>query len=165
MSYRQLILFVVLAFLLVGWSNSTGTNTPVCTASGNQLNTQICAAKFGGTIITWEDSRGVDKDIYIQYLDASGQNQWKLNGIAACGEEGDQEKPQIVSDGAGGAIIAWIDKRGENQGKIYAQRVDASGVFLWGNNGTPVCARAGEKYKLRVVAAGEELYFCVDHGG
>jgi len=36
--------------------------------------------------------------------------------------------PQLVSDGAGGAIITWDDLRSENY-DIYAQRVDYNGGF------------------------------------
>jgi len=35
-----------------------------------------------------------------------------------------------VSDGVGGAIVAW-----QNENGIYAQRVDSSGRQLWGEDG------------------------------
>ncbi|MBI1923046.1 hypothetical protein HYR99_02230 [Candidatus Poribacteria bacterium] len=47
-----------------------------------------------------------------------------------------QQYPQLVSDGAGGAIITWQDDR--NSG--YAQRVSASGAVLWTTDGVPVAA-------------------------
>ena len=48
---------------------------------------------------------------------------------------------QIVSDGSGGAIIAW-QNNGADGKDIYAQRVDASGVVLWTADGIAVCADA-----------------------
>ena len=36
---------------------------------------------------------------------------------------GDQDQPSIVSDGAGGAIITWHDRRSGTNWDIYAQRV------------------------------------------
>ncbi|MEW6553779.1 MAG: hypothetical protein AB1384_05785, partial [Actinomycetota bacterium] len=45
--------------------------------------------------------------------------------------------PQIVSDGAGGAVITWEDgRRGIND--IYAQRVDASGTPQWTVDGVGI---------------------------
>jgi hypothetical protein len=48
----------------------------------------------------------------------------------------------IVSDNAGGAIIAWRDTRSVNW-DVYAQRVNASGVAQWTANGVPLCAATG----------------------
>ncbi len=55
------------------------------------------------------------------------------NGIPACTAAGDQLRPVIVSDGLGGAIVAWHDERpGAAAGGVcYAQRVNASGAPQW----------------------------------
>jgi hypothetical protein len=50
----------------------------------------------------------------------------------------DQGWVDIISDGAGGAIITWQDKR-SGTGHIYAQRVSANGEILWTENGVPIC--------------------------
>src|SRR6267143_1935099 len=47
--------------------------------------------------------------------------------------------PNIVSDGAGGAIIAG------GGGDIYAQRVNASGIMQWGINGAAICTTANNQ--------------------
>src|SRR5437867_12325524 len=46
--------------------------------------------------------------------------------LPVCTATGDQDGQQIVSDGAGGAILTWHDARCGNN-DIYAQRVRASG--------------------------------------
>lgn len=43
---------------------------------------------------------------------------------------------QAISDGAGGAIIAWQDKE-----SIYAQRIDSTGKPLWTDGGVLVCEK------------------------
>jgi len=40
----------------------------------------------------------------------------------------------MTPDGTGDFIISWRDKRNENPGDIYAQRIDLNGDFLWGND-------------------------------
>ena len=52
-----------------------------------------------------------------------------------------QIEPQIVSDSAGGAIIAWRDFRDGN-GAFYAQRVSGAGNVQWTKNGVAVSKRA-----------------------
>ncbi len=49
-----------------------------------------------------------------------------------------------VSDGCGGAIVAWEDERG-GASDIYAQRVDVTGRVLWQTDGVPVCTATGNQ--------------------
>ena len=42
----------------------------------------------------------------------------------------EQANPQLVGDGAGGAIIVWQDNRTASHLNIMAQRIDASGNVL-----------------------------------
>ena len=45
----------------------------------------------------------------------------------------------MVSDGAGGALFVWRDDRnGSGNFDVFAQRLDANGARLWGDNGTAV---------------------------
>jgi hypothetical protein len=67
----------------------------------------------------------------------------------------EQAKPRLAADGAGGAIVAWTDKRGTAE-DIYAQRVLALGVVDpgWPANGVAVCAATGKQLYPRLVADG-----------
>ncbi|MBD3180252.1 MAG: hypothetical protein GF417_12140, partial [Candidatus Latescibacteria bacterium] len=49
-------------------------------------------------------------------------------------------EPLITTDGAGGAIIAWLDNRDGNN-HIYAQRINADGSIHagWTPDGEPIC--------------------------
>jgi len=49
-----------------------------------------------------------------------------------------QYYPRIVSDGVGGAIVAWIDIR-NGYYDIFAQRVSPGGFPLWTDDGVAVC--------------------------
>jgi hypothetical protein len=66
-----------------------------------------------------------------------GHTLWQDGGVQLCGNSA--ESPMLaVSDSAGGAIVVWTDTRQSLDG-IYAQRVDASGVPLWTENGVLLC--------------------------
>jgi hypothetical protein len=113
----------------------------ICTAVQDQFSPQITSDGNGGAIVAWMDSRGWSNDVFAQRVDANGRVQWTANGFAVCSERHTQRYPQVVSDGAGGAIIAWADFRSGNY-DIYAQRVQVSGVFWWTLNGVAIHSRA-----------------------
>jgi len=117
----------------------------VCSAVDAQKEPMMIPLAGGGAIMTWEDHRnGTDIDIYAQQLNASGVAQWNLNGVALCSAPGDQFGATPVSDGAGGAIVAWDDNRNANI-DIFAQRIGASGVAAWTANGEPLCTAPGDQ--------------------
>ena len=126
---------------------------PICLALGDQYNHSIIGDGAGGAFITWHDQRSGDWDIYAQKLDASGNVQWTKDGLPVCTEPRDQYNPNMVSDGAGGVIITWWDKR-EIYGDIYAQRIDADGDFLWVEGGAAICIAKGNQQDSRSVNSG-----------
>lgn len=101
----------------------TPNGMAICTAEDNQNFPQICSDGAGGAIITWVDDRSSELDIYTQRVNSIGDVQWALNGTAICTADNDQEDPQICSDGTGGAIITWEDRRSGADYDIYAQRI------------------------------------------
>jgi hypothetical protein len=116
----------------------TPDGVALCASGKAQLSPQITSDGAGGAIITWIDSRSGNNDIYVQRVDASGTVLWTPDGVALCANTGNQESPQIISDGAGGAIVTWGDNRGGNY-DIYAQRVNAAGTVQWIVDGLAIC--------------------------
>ncbi|HEY5132694.1 MAG TPA: FlgD immunoglobulin-like domain containing protein, partial [Candidatus Krumholzibacteriaceae bacterium] len=129
---------------------------PLCTAAGNQGSPAITTDGAGGAIVTWHDGRSGNSDIYAQRVNASGAVQWTVDGVGLCTATGDQELPAIVSDGAGGAIVAWTDGRSEDPVSydIYAQRVNASGSVQWPTDGAAVCTATGDQYFPSIASDG-----------
>jgi len=110
----------------------TAGGVAVCSAAGDQFAPRITSDGAGGAIITWEDFRSdTDFDVYARRVNAAGVPLWTANGVNLCTDSEDQLTPSIASDGANGAIVAWLDSRGEEPFDIYAQRVDSSGVLQW----------------------------------
>ena len=104
----------------------------LCTAANSQYSPAIIVDGAGGAIVTWYDYRGgITYDIYAQHVLASGAVDpvWPVDGRALCTAANSQDYATIVSDGAGGAIVAWEDGRtsGTTGIDIYARRVYASG--------------------------------------
>jgi len=64
--------------------------------------------------------------------------------------------PFVLKDGGGGAFIAWPDQRdsASNGFDVYAQRLDASGVPQWTQNGMPVCTFPGDQANPHMASDG-----------
>ncbi len=135
----------------------TTNGVPICTASNIQWVPTIASDGAGGAIITWSDYRSslvTSTDIYTQRVNASGAVQWKTNGVPICTNQESQGFPTLVSDGAGGAIIAWGDYRSVVNSDIYAQRVEASGELQWTTDGVPICTALAAQDLTTLVSDG-----------
>ena len=126
------------------WLWSTN-GVPVCTAAADQQRLALASDGAGGAIVAWDDLRGGNFDIYAQRVAPSGTVSWGLNGVPVSTAAGDQQSPTVVSDGAGGGIIAWNDNRGLIGYDIYAQSVTAAGATQWVYNGVAICVAVGSQ--------------------
>lgn len=127
----------------------------ICTAIYNQNEPRLAPDGAGGVIVTWQDYRPGDFDIYAQRLDADGSVRWTANGVALCTAGGDQKFPQIAADGAGGAYVIWKDFR-SGAYDIYAQHLNAQGQALWEANGRLICNATGTQQDPVLVSDGAD---------
>jgi hypothetical protein len=105
----------------------------------------------GGAYVVWEHRFPVE--ILAQHLNASGQPTWTAGGILVTNPwTGYQAMPRVVSDGAGGVIVVWLDGRAGScdesfmaECDIYGQRLDSTGALLWGSAGMPVSTAANNQ--------------------
>lgn len=128
----------------------------ICMAAESQSNPQLTGDGNSGAIITWGDSRKAvgESDIYAQKISYEGIVQWTTDGVEVCNYLYFQDSPVIISDGAGGAIIAWQDARAGNY-DIYVQRLDANGGYMWTEHGIPVCNAPQNQQSPAIVSDGE----------
>ena len=97
----------------------------------------------GGVIVVWQNS--YYGNVQAQRVDASGKPLWAAGGVTIAPIQAFEMGPHLTSDGAGGAIIAWVDGRNgwcdlsfRGQCLLYAQRIDGNGVPLWGSTGVQI---------------------------
>ena len=118
----------------------TGNGVAICTAMNTQSNPYLVSDGTGGAIIIWNDLRNGSGDMYAQKISAAGAVQWATDGVAICQGSFYTQIAGVITDGAGGAIVAWRDDRNTNANPdIYAQRISAAGVTQWASNGVVVC--------------------------
>lgn len=122
---------------IVQW---TTDGVAICEAANNQNAPTITSDDNGGAIITWQDNRSLTGfDIYAQKISSLGTVQWVTDGVVICTAVNAQENPKCITDGSGGAIIAWFDNRSGTNTDIYAQRINGIGAIQWSLDGEPVC--------------------------
>ncbi|MEP7108461.1 MAG: hypothetical protein ABI760_10775 [Ferruginibacter sp.] len=133
------------------------TNTP----NNNDFSGYLCTDGSGGVIVYWNWDNNVNNtQTAAQRYNGAGVAQWTANGVAVSSSPGFRLGTGIVSDGASGAILFFMDSRDDLNGtdydflinndiinlNIYAQRLNGSGVRLWTNNGVAVCTATSNQY-------------------
>jgi hypothetical protein len=137
----------------------TTDGVAVCTAAATQQYPVIVSDDFGGVFIAWQDARTGGSnywDIYVQKVNRFGVPQWASNGLPVCVAAGDQQWPAVVSDGVGGAIFAWSDKRSGVDYDIYARRVTQTTGPIWTADGVAQCVAPGNQYSPQLASDGQQ---------
>jgi hypothetical protein len=120
----------------------------VCGEQNDQQSISAIPDGAGGAIFVWQDERDgspMVADIYAQRVTSAGAVLWTGDGVPVCIAADQQSLPVLVSDGAGGAIFAWSDRRGGATRDIYARRVTAAGSLQWTGDGVAICTAASEQ--------------------
>ena len=131
----------------------TANGKTITIAGNDQSNPQIVGDGGGGAIIIWEDNRiATNPNIYAQRIDSTGTAQWTANGKAVTIAGNDQINPKLVSDGSGGAIITWNDKRSGTNLNIYAQNIDSTGNAKWLTNGVTITGAVNDQSNTQIVS-------------
>jgi hypothetical protein len=137
------------------WPVDPALNLPICTSPISQDAPQIISDGSGGVIVAWQgtDTDGV-KRVFAQRVDREGQAVWDGKVIAVCRLACAQQRPMLVPDSAGGAIVVWQDFRREKDWDIFAQRIDRFGNLRWSDEGVPISSAAGDQFEPRIAADG-----------
>lgn len=155
MKTRLAVLPFVLSLLIPVISNAqwVASGLPACNAAKAQHWPRLCPDGTGGMIMVWTDERGADFNLYAQRIDANGNAMWTADGVAICTAAGEQDLANIVSDGAGGAIIVWQDQRaGVGVYDVYAQRVNGMGAVLWAANGAVISNAVNMQHEPAIIS-------------
>ncbi len=127
--------------------------TAIVTDPANQDDFGICTDGNGGVIIAFEDWRDSNWNIYVQYINATGDVQWTTDGVRIVSQTASQINPKAARDGQGGAYVVWEDYRNSNY-DIFAQRINATGDTLWTTNGVGVITDGLAQNGLEIIPDG-----------
>ena len=139
-----------------GWAVN---GIPVCTAANSQYRPHIVYDGFGGCIISWHDFRHgstppFNIDVYAQRIDFNGNVLWQPDGVPVGDSPANQIDEYLITDGTGGAVLAWSEHPGNGVTDVYAQRIDSNGAKMWDPAGVPVCTAPHSQRKVFLCADG-----------
>jgi hypothetical protein len=126
------------------WSSNPAANLAIADVNGDQAVPRIAASGDGSTWMAWFDNRSGSYAVYVQHVNALGVETFPHLGLLV------SANPQstsligwdMISDGAGGCVLAFTDTRSGPDLDVYAYRIDVAGNFLWGPNGVTLSSNA-----------------------
>jgi hypothetical protein len=136
------------------WPNDPGQMAPVSTLPA--VVPVAVADGFGGTIVVWLDQRNGNVDVYAQRLDGRGNPMWAVNGVPVCTAPNTQNRPDVIADGAGGALVTWDDARDGIQRDIYVMHLLPTGAPnpTWPLNGQLISSQIRDESDPRITTDG-----------
>jgi hypothetical protein len=151
------VVFPSLALLLAApaaaqWSSNPAANLPVADRTGEQALPKIAATRDGGCYIGWFDHANASYEVWLQRLDAAGQEQWPHNGILISNNPQSSSLVDwdLICDSDGDCVLTFTDTRAGGDLDVYAYRVDPAGALVWGSNGVALSNNADFEANPRV---------------
>ncbi len=138
----------------IGGAGSWGVNgVIVCDFGGRRGEVSLQRDGAFGAIVAWRDQRDFFKaQAYAQRVDQNGLNRWVDDGLRMGGDQA-PEGMLVSGPAAGGAVLAWTDRRHGNS-DVFAQRVDTTGTKLLNPWGMPVTRAAEHQFYPVVIGDG-----------
>jgi len=120
------------------WPTDPATPLVVADHSGPQVQPKIASISDGGFYISWFDSSTGGYDVYLQRLDAGGNEMWPHDGVLVADRGFSSTQDYGLSvDTMGNALLAFRDDRGATT-EITVSKVGPDGTLLWGAGGVQV---------------------------
>jgi hypothetical protein len=145
------ILFLLTSLFLGGAAVSSGQwptdpmqNLAIATRAGDQTVPKIASSPDRGTYVAWFDPASGNYDVYLQRLDAAGNEQWPHNGILVSNHQQSSSLVDwdLISDSAGNAVVVFTDIRAGGDLDVFAYKVSPQGAMLWGPDGLAISDNA-----------------------
>lgn len=117
---------------------------PVCTAGGRHYNFDVIALAASGCVVSWQDTRNTNSDIFAQRISSTGTMSWTVNGLAVCDQANEQTDVDMCLSGTNVTLFTWADNR-SGHSDIYIQRFNSNGSKQFSTNGINICNAAGDQ--------------------
>ncbi len=120
------------------WPTDPAMPLVVADRTGPQVQPKIAKIAGGGFYISWFDSSTGGYDVYLQRLDAEGNEVWPHNGVLVADRGFSSTQDYGLSvDTLGNALLAFRDDRGPTT-EVTVAKIGLDGTLLWGADGVQV---------------------------
>ena len=123
------------------WSSDPSANLSIADRSNEQAQPKIAPTADGGFYVSWFDNSTGGYDVYLQRLDAAGNEQWPHNGILVADRDFSSTQDYGLDvDADGNALLAFRLDDASQIPQIEAQKIAPDGTLQWGSGGIIVSA-------------------------
>ena len=129
------ILFVISSLMIAQEMIWQENGIPIRQGDHIEWQRTLCPGEAGSMIFVWSDTRYGSRNVFAQKVDSTGSLLWGTEGAAVTNLPGRQEDPVAITDGNGGAFIAWVDYRFDEEGDIFIQHINNQGNVMMDDNG------------------------------
>ncbi|MEC9372221.1 MAG: hypothetical protein VYC34_00180 [Planctomycetota bacterium] len=145
------------------WSSDPMVNLAIADRMGDQALPIVAPTSDGGCWIGWWDNAAGNYAMYVQRLDAAGNEQFAHNGILV------SDNPQnsalfgwdMIADSQDHCVIVLSDERAGGDLDIYAYRVSPAGTLVWGAQGVTLSDNADFEPAPKVTQTSDGEYVFV----
>lgn len=137
------------------WSNDPAINLSIADRSGEQVQPKMMPTADGGFYISWFDNSTGGYDVYLQRLDAAGNEQLPHNGVLVAPRDFTSTQDYGLDlDSAGNALLAYGYHDSNAIAQVAAQKVAPDGTLQWLPHGVIVSNDAGGANSPKIAATG-----------
>jgi len=145
---------MVFGAILISYIFATGFNSndgaPIRQGVHIEWYRTVSPGNNGEAIFVWSDTRYGMRNIFAHKVNQNGDLLWGETGAVVTDLPGRQEDPVSITDGEGGAFIAWVDYRFDEQGDIFFQHLDNNGEILLDPNGIALAQIEGKQITINM---------------
>lgn len=144
---KFLVLFSFLQ-ILRATSFDTEDGAPIRQGVHIEWYRTLAPGNEGEAIFVWSDTRFGMRNIFAHKINQNGDLLWGNQGATVTNLPGRQEDPVSITDGSGGAYVAWVDYRFDAQGDIFIQHINSDGEILMDSNGLALSDVEGKQITI-----------------
>ena len=157
---KKFVLVMMLAFVAMmskaQWSDDPLVNTPVSTATSDQVIPHTAYTSDGHFYVGFFSSENGNYNVRLQYYDFNGNAQWAGGGILISNHLQNSwlSDWDLAADNTGNCVLAFNDVRDGNA-NVYAYKISSSGNFEWGADGIALTTATEDEYAPKVCVDGQ----------
>lgn len=157
-----LVLSLLPGLAAAQWTSNAALNTSVCGHAGDQAVPKCAATGDGRTWVGWFDQASGNYDVYVQLLDANGNELLAHDGllVSANPQSTSLVDWDLIADAQGNCVLAFTDTRAGSDLDVYAYRISPAGQFLWGANGVVLSNNADYEVNPKLIQTSDGAFVC-----
>lgn len=138
------------------WSTEPANNLVIAGRSNEQVQPKLAATADGGFYISWFDNSGGGYDVFLQRVDAAGNEQWAHDGVPVADRNFSSTQDYGLDiDAEGNALLAFRYPDDNGIVQILAQKVAPDGTLLWGDPGVFASNDPDDANAPKITATGD----------